>query len=350
MPRKTPTRRRPLAWIDVAFGATLGVYVFFIVGIIVANLLLVAGTPLGRAQFWETIWGHYRISDPSLRSMKRDGLPAELAEKLQPAVGTIFSTRAAFEQRMEELIPAETIAPHKSVVLDRAFVRNTDVLHALWLSVWTSSLAAVIALVISVPAGYVLSRHRWPGVRLLDALVDIPIVLPPLLFGISLLVRFQRTFVGPAFLWVGLKFVHEPAGIVLVQVLIAAAYGTRMLKGTFDALDSRLPAVAQTLGCTPARAFFTVTLPTVRSGTVAALVMIWARALALYGPIIAFVGSTSGHTEVLPTRMYLEMSVGRLEAALAVSLIMIAMAAVVLLIVKVAAGRQRDRMTRMTRV
>ena len=273
----TSTPRRPVAFIDVAFGVTLGVYVFFIAGIIVANLLLVAGTPLGRVQFWESI-------------------------------------------------------------CDR------DVLHAVWLSVWTSSVAAVIALVISVPSGYLLSRYRSRWMHVLDALVDIPIVLPPLLFGISLLVLFQRTFVGPAFLAVGLKFVHRPAGIVLVQVLIAAAYGTRMLKGTFDGLDPRLPAVAQTLGCTRTRAFFTVTLPTVRNSTVAALVMMWARALALYGPVIAFVGSTSGYTEVLPTRMFLEMSVGRLEAALAVSLMMIAMAAVVLLIVKLAGGTGGDEM------
>ena len=185
--------------------------------------------------------------------------------------------------------------------------------------------------------------------KLLDALVDIPIVLPPLLFGISLLVLFQRTPVGSTLRAVGLKFVHEPAGIVLVQVLIATAYGTRMLKGTFDGFDPRLPAVAQTLGATRARAFFTVTLPTVRNSVVSALVMIWARALALYGPIIAFVGSTSGHTEVMPTRMYLEMSVGRLEAAMAVSLMMIAMAAAVLLIVKLF-GSGGDEMARMTRV
>ena len=276
-------RRRSSATLDVAFGAILGVYVLVIAGVIVANLLLVANTPLGRVQFWESI-------------------------------------------------------------------RDPQVVHAVWLSVWTSSVAAVIALVISIPSGYLLSRHPSRWMHLLDALVDVPIVLPPLLFGISLLVLFQRTFVGPMVRAVGLKFVHEPAGIVLVQVLIAAAYGTRMLKGTFDGLDPRLPAVAETLGCTRARAFFTVTLPTVRNSVVAALVMIWARALALYGPIIAFVGATSGYTEVLPTRMYLEMSVGRLEAALAVSLMMIAMAAVVLLVVKLAGGAGGDEMARMTRV
>lgn len=268
---------------EIAFGATLGAYALLIAGILVADLVLVAGTPLGRQRFWES-------------------------------------------------------------------VRDKDVLHAVWLSVWTSSLAAVISLAIAVPSGYLLSRYQFPGRRLLDAIVDVPIVLPPILFGISLLVLFQRTSVGPALRAIGLKFVHEPAGIVLVQVLIATAYGTRMLKGAFDGIDPRLSAVAQTLGCTRTRAFFAVTLPTVRNSVVAALVMMWAYALALYGPVIAFVGSTTGYTEVMPTRIYLEMSIGRLEAALAVSLMMIAMAAVVLLIVKLAGGTSRDEMARMTRM
>lgn len=278
--RKSAHRTAPSA-LDMVFGATLGLYIFFIGGIIVANFLIVGGTPTGRAQFLESI-------------------------------------------------------------------RDPDVLHAVWLSIWTSTVSAVIAMAIAIPSGYLLSRRRFAGIKLLDALVDIPILLPPLLFGISLLVLFQRTFVGSTLRAIGMRFVHEPAGIVLVQVLIAAAYGTRMLKGTFDNLDPRLPAVARTLGCTPARAFFTVTLPTVRNSLIAALVIVWARALALYGPIIAFVGSTSGYTEVLSTRMYLEMSVGRLEAALAVSLIMIAMAAVVLLVVKLAGSD--DEVERMTRV
>lgn len=279
----TTSQRPTRSLLHAAFGFILGLYVFFIGGIIVADLLLVSGTTLGRKQFWESI-------------------------------------------------------------------QDADVLHAVWLSVWTSSLAALIAIAIAIPAGYMLSRKKGLWIKVFDSLVDIPIILPPLLFGISLLVLFQRSFVGPGLLALGLKFVHEPAGIVLVQVLIATAYGTRMLKGTFDGLDPRLPAVARTLGCSPGGAFFRITLPTIRKHAVAAFVMIWARALALYGPIIAFVGSTAGYTEVLPVRMYLEMSIGRLEAALAIALIMIGLAAAVLVIVKMVGGGRTDEMVRMTEI
>ncbi len=220
-----PTTRRRPPLLDTTFGVVLGIYVFFIGGILVANALLVGCTDEGRAQFLQSI-------------------------------------------------------------------RHPDVLHAVWLSVWTSTIAAVLSMLVSIPSGYLLSRHRFPGSKLVDALVDIPIVLPPLLFGISLLVLFQRTFVGGALRAIGLTFVHEPAGIVLVQVLIASAYGIRMLKGTFDGLDPRLAAVARTLGCSRSRAFFTVTLPTIRNSLVATLVIVWARALALYGSFIYFLGST----------------------------------------------------------
>jgi molybdate transport system permease protein len=280
-----PKRHAPLRKVsimDTVFGTVLGLYILFIGGIVVANALVVAMTPEGRLQFWESI-------------------------------------------------------------------RDQDVLHAVWLSIWTSTVSAIIAMGISIPSGYLLSHRRSRGMRFIDAIIDIPIVLPPLLFGISLLVLFQRTFLGASLRAIGLKFYHEPSGIVLVQVLIAAAYGIRMLKGAFDSLDPRLAAVARTLGCTRFRAFLTVVLPSIRNSIIAALVMIWARALALYGPIIAFVGATTGHTEVLPTRMYLEMSVGRLEAALAVSLLMIGLAIVVLLILKLVGGSDGIETERMTR-
>jgi molybdate transport system permease protein len=292
-----------------SFAVLLGIYVLVIAGIIVADLVYVAGTDAGHREVRE-----------------------------------LFLVRIPSKAALSEL--PET----KQLYFEELAHRRSAVAHSVWLSVWTSSLASVIALVISVPAGYLLSRGRFPGVRLIDALVDIPILLPPLLFGISLLVLFQRTGLAPALESVGIRFVFEPAGIVLVQVLIATAYGTRMLKGTFDGIDPRYAAVALTLGASRARAFFTVTLSIARSGVVAALVMIWARALALYGPIIAFVGSTAMHTEVMPTRMYLEMSVGRLEAALLIALMMIAMAVGVLLVLKLATGRSTDQVGRMLRL
>ena len=307
--RPVPSAGRGGSFLKGAFATILGVYVLLIGGIIVADLIYVAGTKSGHREIKELIFT--RIPAKADR--------AELSKDEQ----LYFS---ALQRRRDNLV------------------------HAVWLSVWTSAVAAVISLAIAVPTGYLLSRGRFRGVLFLDALVDIPIVLPPLLFGISLLVLFTQSGLDDTLASIGMRFVHEPAGIVLVQVLIATAYGARMLKGTFDGIDPRQAAVAQTLGCTPTRAFFTVTLSSARNGLIAAVVMMWARALALYGPIIAFCGSTSMYTEVMPTRMYLEMSVGRLHAALLIALMMIAMAVFVLFVLKLVMGRSNDQVGRMLRL
>ena len=304
-----PPARRGGRLFRGAFGGILAVYVLLIAGILIADLIYVAGTEVGFREVKELVFT--RIPSKAER--------AELPKDERLYYGALARRRDA-------------------------------VIHSVWLSVWTSAVAAVISLVISVPTGYLLSRGRFRGVGFLDALVDIPIVLPPLLFGISLLVLFTQSGLDKGLASIGMRFVDEPAGIVLVQVLIATAYGARMLKGTFDSIDPRLAAVAQTLGCTPTRAFFTVTLSCARNGLIAAIVMMWARALALYGPIIAFCGSTAMHTEVMPTRMYLEMSVARLEAALLIALIMIAMAVLVLFVLKLAMGRANDQVGRMLRL
>jgi molybdate transport system permease protein len=338
-----PVRPRPrFTAFGGAFGVVIGLYVVIIVGIIVADFLYVAGSRAGRQETYELFFAELPTRD-ELEGLSAAGpgtrrVPVpETAASPPKSIGPPASRWAGLSER-------------ELAYLRELRQRRNAVWHAVWLSIWTSSLAAAISLVIAIPAGYVLSRSRVFGVRLLDAVVDVPIVLPPLLFGISLLVLFQRSGLAPALEAIGIRFVFQPAGIVLVQVLIATAYGTRMLKGTFDGIDPRLAAVAETLGCTPHRAFLTVTLPEARNGVVAALVMIWARALALYGPIIAFCGSTAMHTEVMPTRMYLEMSVGRLEAALLIALLMIAMAAAVLLVLKLATARGTDQVGRMMRL
>ncbi len=215
-------------------------------------------------------------------------------------------------------------------------IRDREVLHAVWLSLWTSVLSTFISLVVVIPAGYLISKYRgnmW--VEVCDVFIDVPIVLPAIVFGISLLVFFEKTFVGGlSERLLGLRFVHQPSGIVLVQTLISSAYGVRVMESAFDGVDHRMADVARTLGAGPWKAFYTVTLPHARDGVITASVLVWARSIAFYGPIIAFVGATTMYTEVMPTRIYLEMSIGRLEAALSIALMMIALSMGALLLIR----------------
>ncbi len=219
-------------------------------------------------------------------------------------------------------------------VLRSPFIRS-----ALYLSLWTSILAVLIGLLFAVPMGYALSRFRFPGLTLVDSVVDLPIVLPPLIVGLSLLVFF-KTGVGRWIEASGLEFVYQRKGIVLCQFLVSASFGIRAAKLAFDGVDPRVEHVALTLGCTRAQAFFRVALPLARGGIVAGGILIWARAFGIFGALMVFVGAVRLRTEVLPTTIYLEQSVGRIEVALAVAVLMLVLATVALVAIRLALGRR----------
>jgi molybdate transport system permease protein len=219
-------------------------------------------------------------------------------------------------------------------------LHSEEIRHALWLSLWTSGLTVIIGLLFAIPMGYALSRYRFPGHALVDSIVDLPIILPPLVLGLSLLVFF-RTDAGRAIQSTGWKFVLEQKGIVLCQFLVSASFGIRAVKLTFDGIHPRIEHVAMTLGCTRTGAFFRVALPMAWRGIIVGGILIWTRAFGLFGPLQVLVGAVPNRTEVLPTTMYLEQSVGHLEVALAVALLMLALATVALVIVRTVGLRQR---------
>ncbi len=222
-----------------------------------------------------------------------------------------------------------------------AVFRNPDFRFAMRLSLWTSTLSAFLAVLTAVPVGYVLSRQRFPGRTLLDSIVDIPIVLPPVVLGLCLLVFF-RTSLGQAMENIGLRFVYQSAGIVLAQYFTITPYAVRTIKAAFDNLNPRIEQVARTLGYTQGRVFLRVTLPLIKNGVIAGGVIAWAVAIGLFGPMMILVGTTRQRTEVLATSIYLELSVGRVQSALAIALLMIAMALVALTLFKKLTGDTRD--------
>ena len=173
-----------------------------------------------------------------------------------------------------------------------------------------------------------MSRFSFPGKKIVDAIVDIPIVLPPLVIGLSLLILFQ-TPLGKVIERV-LPFTYAVPGVILAQFAVACAFAVRTMLVTFDQINPRCEQVAMTLGCNRAAAFWRVALPESRRGILAAATLAWARALGEFGPILIFAGATRMRTEVLPTTVFLELSVGNIEAAVAVSLLMIVAALTVL--------------------
>lgn len=222
--------------------------------------------------------------------------------------------------------------PLLATVIDHPIAQalaDDDIRYSIRLSLISCTITTILSLWVAVPIGYLLSRHEFWGRNFLDAVLDIPIVLPPLVVGLSLLILFQYL---PVF--VREAVVYQIPAVILAQFVVACAFAVRTMRATFDQIDIRREQVALTLGCSRAQAFAWVVLPETGPGLLTAGTLAWARALGEFGPLLVFAGATRGKTEVLSTTVFLELSIGKLEAAVAVSFIMILAAVTVLVIAR----------------
>jgi molybdate transport system permease protein len=217
-----------------------------------------------------------------------------------------------------------------------AALDSPEIRYAIALSLLSCTMTTVLSMWFAVAIGYVMSRFEFRGKVVLDAVLDIPIVLPPLVIGLSLLILFRF----PPFHWISHWVVYEIPAVILAQLLVACAFAVRTMRTTFDQIPPRQEQVAMTLGCSRGQAFWLITLPQAESGMLAAATLAWARALGEFGPILIFAGSTRLRTEVLPTTVFLEMQAGNLKGALAVSMIMVIAALVALIVARVFGHRK----------
>ncbi len=243
-----------------------------------------------------------------------------------------------------------------------AALRDPEVHFALRLSVTAACLATLVSMLVAIPSAYVLSRFRFRGQHLVDTIIDLPIVVPPPVMGMSLLMLFS-TPVGQflnhltpqplvtllnAFLTLatghpiaddGSTWVYTTRGIPVAMFFVACPFGLRAMKATFDTLGPRHEDVARTLGCTRRQAFLKVVLPMAASGLVAGAVMTWSRCIAEFGPVLFFCGSFEWKTEVMPVGMFLLYSSGQVEKAVALVIIMLLISTVTLLTFKKLGGK-----------
>jgi molybdate transport system permease protein len=211
-------------------------------------------------------------------------------------------------------------------------LQSREIRYSIQLSLLSCTLTALLSVWVAVPIGYLMARHNFPGKTLLDAILDIPIVLPPLVIGLSLLILFQTPW-GRAVQKV-VPITYEIPSVIIAQFSVACAFAVRTLRATFEQINPRQEQVALTLGCRRSQAFWLVVFPEARRGVITAATLAWARALGEFGPILVFSGATRMRTEVLPTTVFLELSVGNIEAAVAVSLLMVIAAVLVLVVIR----------------
>jgi len=232
----------------------------------------------------------------------------------------------------------------------RELVTAPYIRHALILSFASSIIATLLSLAVAIPSAYALSRGKFHGIMALDIIVDLLIVMPVLVIGISLLVVFRigsdlagssvmiLHLIGSGVAAAGSFFIYTKAGVVLAQFFCAVSFALRTIKTTFDDIDPRTEHVAMTLGCSQWSAFRRITLPLARRGILAGALLGWLRAFGVFGAVIIVGGAVRNRTEVLPTAIYLEISIGRLESAIAISLLMITAAGAVLILLRTVFG------------
>lgn len=196
------------------------------------------------------------------------------------------------------------------------------------LSLKVSGVAVLACLPVAFALAWLLARGRFPGRIVLDALVHLPLVLPPVVTGWLLLLAFGNN--GPAGRWfsevLGISFMFRWTGAALAAAVMALPLMVRAMRLSIEAVDRRLEQAAQTLGASRGRVFATITLPLAMPGLLAGAVLGFARSLGEFGATITFVSNIPGETQTLPIAIYTALQVPGSEAAVTrLSLIAVAL-------------------------
>ena len=207
-----------------------------------------------------------------------------------------------------------------------------DVLSSLWLSLWTSAVATVCAVVLGLPLAWLVARGPARTRRLLRTLVTLPLVLPPVVGGVALLVVLGRTGVVGRWLdtWFDVTLPFTPAAVVLAQTFVAMPFLVLTVEGALRSADQRYEEAATCLGASHTVVLLRVTLPLVAPSLAAGAVLAWARALGEFGATVTFAGSFPGRTQTLPLSVYRALDQDP-PAALALSLVLLVVCVAVLL-------------------
>jgi len=210
-----------------------------------------------------------------------------------------------------------------------------DEWRAVALSLRVSFWATLISLPLGIAVAYVLARYRFWGHQLLNGLVHLPLILPPVVTGYLLLLTFGRKGAVGAFLdeTFGLVFAFRWTGAALAAAVMAFPLMVRAIRMAIEAVDPRLEAAAGTLGASRPWVFVTVTLPLILPGIVAGAILAFAKAMGEFGATITFVANIPGQTQTMPSAIYAYLQVpGGDAAAFRLVLVAIAIAMLALLL------------------
>jgi molybdate transport system permease protein len=213
-------------------------------------------------------------------------------------------------------------------------LRDPSARDALRLSLITTTIAMAVVVVVGTPAAYLLSTRRFRGRELIVTLLELPLVLPPAVAGIGLLAALgPQGILGGLLDDLGIRLVLQTAGVVVALVFVSAPFHLRAAQSAFAAVDPRWLEASRTLGASEARTFARVAIPAALPGLAAGLALAWGRALGEFGATLMFAGSFRGITQTVPLAIYDRFATD-FDGALALSAVLVAVSAALLLSVK----------------
>ncbi|EFH87583.1 ABC transporter permease [Ktedonobacter racemifer] len=232
-------------------------------------------------------------------------------------------------------IPLVALLFHEAPAVVWSELQQPDILQALQISLLTTTVSTLLAVVFGLPVAYLLARGSFRGHGFLETLVTMPTVLPPVVAGVALLLTFGRMgLLGSYLRTFGISIPFTTVAVIMAQTFIAAPFFINSAKAGLEQMDRRYEQAAYTLRASAWYTFRRVTLPLIRPALLAGVGLSWARALGEFGATITFAGNFPGITQTMPTAIYLA-SQDDLDKSIALAVVLLAVSFGLLLALRI---------------
>lgn len=217
---------------------------------------------------------------------------------------------------------------------------DQQVLRAILFTFYSSLIATGVAFVMGIPLAYLLARYSFPGKRLVEGIIDVPIVIPHSAAGIALLLVFSRgSFLGQFFSSIGIQFISSAPGVVAAMLFVSVPFLVDSAREGFEAVDPHLESVARTLGASSWQSFWRVSFPLAWRGILSGLIMMWARGISEFGAVVVL----AYHPMIAPVLLYERFVSFGLDYAIPVATLVILISLVVFIILRSISERGDQR-------
>jgi molybdate transport system permease protein len=207
--------------------------------------------------------------------------------------------------------------------------QNIEFLDAIWFSLKTSLIATFLSFIVGVPSGLFLARNKGLFIGLLDAVFDIPMIVPPLVVGVFLLTFFNIPAIKQLY-----SFIFTMPGAVIAQFFVAVPLTIKSSKNAFELVSPAYEIVAMTLGSKPFKSFYDTTFKIAFSGILSGVILTWLRCMGEFGATLMVGGGIPFKTENVPINIYLNMTSGDFETGIAASVVSIVIAFICIILIK----------------